>query len=152
MSRPVIERIHAVASLDHVGEALADARSRAEDGDSDMAEWVAAVENGEACVVQTTTTATVRDGEQTFDVSVDNHGIWVEHTAHPATSALQIHETLSKDLGPLAEALQRRGLEVNTDDLTDMLIGLDLDGDLLSHLRRNRRFDHPEDPDVVERD
>lgn len=139
------------ACLDDVDAAFDDARERARDGDEDLAEWLEEVADGRASIVRIATCATVeRDGER-FEVRVDNHGIWVEHTPHPAVTAKQIQETATKDIEPLARALREAGVPVTVEDVERMLFGVVLGEDLLERMRDAPAVAAPHPPRVAER-
>lgn len=151
MPGPTIETITCYAQLDDAGEAVDDAGKRSADGDDDMQNWLEDFEHDAACIVKISTVARVCKGDETRELRVDNHGIWMEIPLHPAVAAKQIQEAATKDHQALAEKLRAEGVEVSAADIGHMHVAVEMDDALHELLRTKGQLILPRRPRVAER-
>jgi len=130
----VFQRVEVTASLDDPGPALARARREAEAGDTSWAQWVDEYERGEALILRLDLRLHVSDG-QPHVIEVSNQGVFVERSIHVPQVEQQIAEMTSKDYAEVAARLRRHGHRIDTFDLGEMYVHVELAPALRARLR-----------------
>jgi hypothetical protein len=129
----VVQRVEVMASLDDPRAALEWARREASAGDASWAQWVAEYERGEALILRLEVKL-VAAGDRHEVIEVSNPGVFAEMTSHPPQLERQIAEMASKDYGVIAERLRRRGHAIDTFELGEMYVHVELDPALRASL------------------
>lgn len=126
-----MQRLWACARLDDCQTVLANAEAEALAGDESWEQWVVEYRRGEALIVCLELTVEMSDGE-TANTSVT--GCFVENHVDAPRIERQIAELASDALGALGNQLTERGHEIDTHELGEMYVHVELDGDVRGQL------------------
>lgn len=130
-----MERLSVRAELDESGEELARARERAGAGDRDWGDWVDAHDRGDAAIVLLSLVVAFGAGGERREIVVHNSDVWVEKRRHRPEVETQLADAVSKDYGPVAEALRTSGVDVSARQLEEMHIHVDVRDEVMESLR-----------------
>jgi hypothetical protein len=136
-----VERLRVRVELDDPAPTLEHARAEAEHGDESWARWVEEHARGDALVVLLRVSVESSDPEEPLAATV-NRGVLLEADVFPPRVEQQVAEIVSKDYVALAAQLREHGYELDSDDLTDMYVHVELGSDVrraLDDTRRTRR-------------